>query len=332
MEEFTRLVDLASARFGGKALAANDDFFAPKENLVSPEKPLFIPGKFTPRGKWMDGWETRRRREPGFDWCLLKLGMRGIICGVNIDAAHFVGNQPESASLEALDAQTPGRSDAKTLRRLLSSPWTEILPRSPLRPGTDNVFPIASDRPWTHVRLNIFPDGGVARLRVHGVVSVDWGALAKAKTLIDLAAVANGGRVLEASDEHFGRKDNLITPGRAPNMGDGWETRRRRGPGFDWAIIKLGGPGRLERVEVDTNHFKGNYPESFSLGGCLAPTGELPHGDWSEVLPRTKLQPSRRHRFSKEIRASGPFTHVRLNIYPDGGVSRLRLHGRAVLA
>jgi allantoicase len=183
------------------------------------------------------------------------------------------------------------------------------------------------------VRLNIYPDGGVARLRVHGEVALDLDSLARSGRLVDLAAITNGGLVLGASDMHFGAKDNLIMPGRAPNMGDGWETRRRRGPGHDWAILKLGVPGRIEKIEVDTNHFKGNYPESCSLEGCESASTSLEAlaGEsvgWEEVLPRVRLGPHRRHLFVPKG-ARGPFTHVRFKIFPDGGISRLRLHGRA---
>jgi len=328
MEEFTQLVDLASARVGGKALAASDDFFAPKANLLKVAKAVFIADKFTPRGKWMDGWESRRKRTPGHDWCVVKLGLRGIVRGVNVDTSFFIGNYPEHCSVDALDA---GR-ETQDARRLQSAHWTEILPKSPLGPGKDNLFKVTSDKPWTHLRLNIYPDGGVARLRVYGDVLVDWKALAQSKKPVDLAAIENGGRPLVASDEHFGRKENLLMPGRAPNMGDGWETRRRRGPGFDWVVVKLGGAGRIERIEVDTNHFKGNYPDAASIEGCFAPLGELPNGSWTEILARTKLKAHHRHFFAKELKGVGPYTHVRLNIYPDGGVSRLRLIGVRSLA
>ena len=330
MTAFTELAELASARVGGTALAANDEFFAPKENLLKAGRGIFIPGKFTSRGKWMDGWETRRRRTPGHDWCVIRLGMRGVVRGVNIDTNHFIGNFPERASLDACDR--PGRVG---LRSLLGPKmeWVEILPPSPLEGGSQSMFGVASERAWTHLRLNIHPDGGVARLRVYGEVVLDIPALARAKKRIDLAAIGNGGLVLGASDMHFCAKDNLIIPGRAANMGDGWETRRRRGPGHDWLILKLAAAGRIERIEVDTSHFKGNYPESCSLEGCRAQGAtrdELtgPFADWQELLPRTRLGPDRRHFFGPQGR--GPFTHVRFRIYPDGGVSRLRLHGRVV--
>ena len=168
----------------------------------------------------------------------------------------------------------------------------------------------------------------MARLRVYGEVVVDWRAVARRGRAIDLASIRHGGLVLGASDMHFGAKDNMIMPGRAKNMGDGWETRRRRGPGYDWAIVRLGTPGALTRVEIDTNHFKGNYPESASLDGCFEPGAALdalPDGAWREILPRTTLRPDHRHVFTP--RSDAPVSHVRLNIFPDGGVSRLRVHG-----
>jgi len=316
--------DLLSARVGGRALYANDEFFAPRHCLVKPGAAVCVPGKYTSRGKWMDGWETRRRRTPGHDWCVLRLGLRGRIHAVNVDTSHFVGNQPEKASLEACDL--PGQPTRAALER---APWTLVLPPSPLAPGAANLFPLTGAGPFTHVRLNIFPDGGVARLRVHGEVAVDPARLRG--RVVDLAAIASGGIVLGASDMHFGSKDHLILPGRARSMAEGWETRRRRGPGHDWVVVQLGAAGRVERVEIDTAHFKGNYPESASIEGCRAPRaslGELVEASWEELLPRTKLRPHARHLYAKELGSRGPFTHVRLRIYPDGGVSRLRIHGR----
>jgi allantoicase len=321
-----QLPDLVSARVGGRALYANDEFFAPRNCLVKPEPAVFVAGKYTSHGKWMDGWETRRRRTPGHDWCVLALGLRGRIRSVDVDTSFFVGNQPERASLEACDL--PGKP---TRARLERASWTEVLPPSPLAPGSSNLFAVKSAGPFTHVRLNIFPDGGVARLRVRGEVEVDLARLCS--RVVDLAAIENGGVVLAASDMHFGSKEHLILPGRAKSMAEGWETRRRRGPGHDWVILKLGAAGRIEKVEIDTAHFKGNYPDRASLTGCLAPSAslaELANASWQELLPSSKLRPNARHFYSaKQLRARGPFTHVRLRIDPDGGVSRLRLHGRA---
>ena len=324
---FTELAELASVRVGGRVLAANDDFFAPKANLIKAEAPIFIPGKYTSRGKWMDGWESRRRRTPGHDWCVVKLGMRGTIRGVNVNTAFFTGNYPTHCSIEGLDTT---KAVTNSLAAREGAPWIEVVPKRELRGDSENFLRIKDDRPWTHLRLNIFPDGGVARLRVYGEVVVDWPRVARPGKLVDLAAIQNGGLVLAASDMHYGAKDNIIMPGRAANMGDGWETKRRRGPGYDWLILRLGVPGRVSRVELDTNHFKGNYPDRASIDGCLAYAEtlmDLGSADWNEILPQTKLKPHHRHFFEKELQQVGPVSHVRLNIYPDGGVSRLRIYG-----
>jgi allantoicase len=280
----------------------------------------------------MDGWESRRRRTPGHDWCIVALGLRGRIHGVNVDTRHFTGNYPSHCSIDALDTVAAIRP---SLRAAEGAPWREIVPQSALRGDGDNLFPVDDEQPWTHVRLNIFPDGGVARLRVYGEAVVDWQRLIARGRLVDLATVRHGGLVLGASDMHFGARDNLIMPDRAANMGDGWETRRRRGPGHDWVVIRLGRPGVIARVEIDTNHFKGNYPESASLEGCFAPRAGLDRlsaESWSELLPRTKLGPDRRHLFSRELRRAGEVSHVRLNIFPDGGISRLRVYGTVATA
>ena len=314
--DFTRLIDLASARVGGKALEVSDEFFAPKANLLKPAEAVWLADKYTAKGKWMDGWESRRKRTPGHDWCVVKLGLRGLIRGVNIDTAFFTGNFPSHASLDARDGK---------------GPWTEILPRTELKGDADNLIPVKTDAPYDRVRLNIFPDGGVARLRVYGEVAPNWSKTPK-KALVDLVAVENGGLPLLARDMPYSHPRNLIMPGRSKNMGDGWETRRRRGPGWDWAILKLGAPGQIRRIEVDTNFFKGNYPDSCMIEGVHKPgaTGaELADEftPWAPVLAKTKLSAHKRHFFRKEILPHGPITHVRLDMYPDGGISRLRLIG-----
>ena len=325
---FTALADLASARVGGRALAASDDFFAPKSNLIKPEPAIFLPDRFTARGKWMDGWESRRRRTPGHDWCIVRLGMRGRIHGVNVDTHFFTGNFPSHCAIDAADVE---RGLSQRAWAVEGPPWTTILPQSGLQGDADNLFVVEDDRPWTHVRLKIYPDGGVGRLRVHGEVAVDWRGVARRRLAIDLASIRWGGLVLGASDMHFGAKDNLIMPGRAKTMADGWETRRRRGPGHDWAIVRLGAPGRLTRIEIDTNHFKGNYPAEASIEGCHAPGASLEalsSVPWRELLPPAPLGPHRRHFFSGPRTGwREPVTHLRLNIFPDGGVSRLRAYG-----
>ncbi len=337
--EFINLTDLASARVGARAIAANDDFFAPKSNLLKPGAAVFIPDKYTTRGKWMDGWESRRRRVPGHDWCIVALGMRGVVHGVNVDTSHFTGNYPSHCSIEAVDMpahRSPksgggARGPARSQYAAPGAPWTTLLEKTALRGNGDNLIPISDRRPWTHLRLSIYPDGGVARLRVYGEVSVDWRGVASGSRAVDLASVTNGGLFLDASDTHYGTRGALIMPDRAKNMGDGWETKRRRGPGYDWAIVRLGATGIVSKVEIDTNHYKGNYPDRASLEGCLAPgasADQLRSASWSLILPETRLSAHKRHFYSgKQLRPVGAVSHVRLNIFPDGGVSRLRIHG-----
>jgi len=324
--DFTELIDIASEKLGGAVLFANDDFFAPKENLLKASAPIFIEGKYTDLGKWMDGWESRRRRSPGFDWCIIRLGLPGIIRGIVVDTSFFRGNYPEHCSLEActIDGQpTTEQLTAETVQ------WTEILPQAPLNGDSQNLFAVESEERFTHLRFKIYPDGGVARLRVYGEVVPDWERIKRAGGDVDLAAVENGGLVLSCSDMFFGHKHNLIMPGRAVNMSDGWETKRRRGPGHDWAIIKLGQPGQIKRLEVDTSWFKGNFPDSCSLEACVTQGKVLPESlNWKRVLARTKLQAHTRHWFEEELLDSGTVSHLRFNIFPDGGVSRLRVYGR----
>ena len=327
MDDFTELIDLASERLGGAALFANDEFFAPKENLLKPTTPIFIEGKYPDLGKWMDGWESRRRRTPGFDWCLIRLGLPGIVRGVVVDTSFFRGNYPEQCSLEACNVQ--GQPDVAHLLGK-ETEWREILPQSQLQGDSQNAFRVDDDERATHLRLKIYPDGGVARLRVYGEVLPNWNALKRIGGEVDLAAVENGGLVLSCSDMFFGHRHNLIMPGRALNMSDGWETKRRRGPGYDWVTIKLGTVGEIKRVEVDTSWFKGNYPDSCSLETCNADQLSIddPAFAWQPLLPQTKLQAHTRHLFAEELLDVGQASHVRFNIYPDGGVSRLRVFGR----
>jgi allantoicase len=325
--EFTDLVDLASEKLGGAVLFANDEFFAPKENLLNPSPAVWIEGKYTERGKWMDGWETMRRRSPRLDeecdWCVIRLGSAGRIRGVTVDTSFFRGNFPSHCSIDAC-AAGPGADVDELLGD--NTRWTEVLPRSALSGDAQNNFAIDSSIRATHVRLKIFPDGGVARLRVYGDVMPDWDSLKQRDSEIDLAAVENGGTVPLASDMFFGHRLNLIMPGVARDMSDGWESQRRRGPGHDWCIVTLGTAGRITRVEIDTSHFKGNYPESCSID---AGRGDTPDAiQWQALLAQTKLQPHTRHTFVDELANLGDVTHARLNIYPDGGVSRLRLFGR----
>jgi allantoicase len=333
---FTGLVDLAAASFGGRALGASDDFFAGVENLIQPGRGVFIPDKFTEYGKWMDGWESRRKRGAGYDFCILELGALGQVLAFDVDTHHFVGNHPPFASIDGVvaDKDTP-------FAELARLPWRELLPQTPLLPDAQNLFVAASTGPVTHLRLNIFPDGGVARLRAFGRVHPTWQPAALdsetkkhvAPNAIDLAALANGALALACSDAHFGPMNNLLLPGRSPHMGGGWETRRKRAPGHDWILIKLGTRGTVQALEVDTQHFKGNFPDRCSVEVIDAPAARITDlvqsAAWSALLPKTKLYADTRHFFGSELLEHSAASHLRLNIYPDGGVSRLRAWGSA---
>lgn len=321
---FTKRTDLAAARLGGKTLLCSDDFFAEMENLLKPGRGIFIADKYTDRGKWMDGWESRRKRVPGYDWCIIQLATPGIIYGLDIDTNHFLGNHPPFASVEACYVE--GECTPSELTHL---PWSEILPKSPLNPGSQHFFEVNNPTPFTHVRLNIYPDGGVARFKVYGDVVKTWDAVSSDE-LIDIAAAVNGARSVLCNDMFFSHMDNLIMPGRGVNMGDGWETKRNRTPNNrDWVIVQLAHPGKIRKALIDTCHFKGNYPDSCMLEGCTVPANTNfadTEVQWFPILPQVKLQADHEHYFEKELTGTAQvFTHVRLTIFPDGGISRMRL-------
>lgn len=300
MTDFTQLPDLASRLFGGGVVRADDEFFAAADHLVLPSAPTFTPRTFDHKGQVYDGWETRRRRSPGSDSAVIRLGAPGVIRGVVVDTAFFTGNFPPFASIEAL---FPGD-------------WVPLLPKSPLKGDTRNLFAVEDDRRFTHVRLTIYPDGGVARLRVHGEIIPDPALLPGE---FDVAALEHGGRVVDCSDMFYGHPESMLMPGLAQHMGDGWETSRRRDDANDWVIVRLAAPTVLTFADLDTTHFKGNAPGSARL------LGSVDRRDWFELLPRTDLHPDTRHRFP--LAAERPADHVRLDIYPDGGMARLRLLG-----
>jgi allantoicase len=328
MTDTWQLLDLAAKRLGGMALAANDEFFAPKERLLEPDAAVFVPDRYTDRGKWMDGWETRRRREPGHDWCVVRLGVPGVVRGVVVDTAHFKGNHPQACSVAGLAAE----GDLARLDPGADAGWVELVARTELRPDTQHHLVVADPVRVTHVRLSIYPDGGVARLRVHGEPLPDLRALAGPRAWLDVAAATSGGEAIACSDMFFSSRHNLVMPGDAGGMGEGWETRRRRGPGHDWAVVRLAAEAAVERVEVATTHFKGNHPESCEVEACSAPAAgrhEVPEEGWWTLVPRSRLGPHAGHAFPVAGDAEAlAATHVRLAIHPDGGVSRLRVFGR----
>ncbi len=339
---FADSLDLASARVGGMALLANDEFFAEKENLLRREEPVFIADRYTDRGKWMDGWETRRRRPvvPGaFDWCVIRLGLAGTLEGFDVDTRFFVGNPPETVWIEGLESDHPlAPHDVPGLE----GRWVTIVPRTPVGRGQRNFIAVADERlrarRFTHLRLNIDPDGGVARFRTYGKVAFDWSRHAPGQR-IDLAGMQYGARAIACNDMFFSSKDNINQPWPSDIMSDGWETRRRRSwnpPGdFDWIIVRLARPGRLAVARVETFHFKGNFPESCWLEGANFHGGDdaaiaamsAPDFVWTPLVPETPLGPHAAHELDASALHDAVVTHVRLCIKPDGGVSRLRLFG-----
>ena len=321
---FSAWIRLEQPRLGTRVVSASDEFFGARERLIDPADPVFIDGKYDDHGKWMDGWESRRRRSPGHDHAIVKLGVPGVVRGVDVETTHFTGNFPPEASIDACRSDEDSPADG----------WEPLLAKTAITGDGHNYFHVASEESWTHLRLNIFPDGGVARLRIYGEVRP---AETDADTdgMIDLFALRHGGRALAASDEHYGSMHNLNLPGRGVNMGDGWETARRRGPGNDWAILALGRPGTIARAEIDTAHFKGNYPGSASLEAASFDTHAAAlsaTGAWLTLLPETALSMDQQHYFETGLADIGDVTHVRLSIFPDGGVSRLRLFGHPAKA
>ncbi len=315
-----RYINLASPRLGTEVLSATDDFFADKSRLIKDDPPVFIADKYDDNGKWMDGWESRRKRGPGHDSCEIKLGLKAVIRGIDFDTSHFTGNYPPAASLEAR------RSDG-------DDGWTEIVASQSLGPNAHHFAEVTDGNVYDMLRFHIYPDGGVARLRVYGEPVAEWQD-ADANAVYELSALKNGGRIVAYNDAHYGSVWTLLTEGRGVNMGDGWETRRRREPGNDWIIIALGAAGTVEAIEVDTCHFKGNFPDACSVQAASVTGGTddsiiTQSMFWPELLPAQKLSADTIHTFDAgQITADGPVTHVRLNIHPDGGVSRFRVFGK----
>ena len=318
MTEWTRLPDLASRAVGGGVVWANDELFAERENLVKPAEPVYRAYTFGHKGQVYDGWETRRRREPGVDQAVVRLGMPGVVRGIVVDTAFFTGNYPPYVSVDATSVE--GYPDPEALGRM---PWTCLVPKSPCEGDTANYYPIDNPKRWTHVRLNIYPDGGVARFRVHGEVVVDPRFLT---TTVDLLALENGGRLMSTSDAFYSSPENLILAHRARLMGEGWENARRRGPGNDWAVFELAARGKPSLLEVDTSHFIGNAPGEVRVSAADESAGDISDSSaWWDVVPRTPVLADTRHRFLVAERRAA--THLRLDVYPDGGLTRLRCFG-----
>jgi allantoicase len=315
--EFTTLPDLASRLLGSGVVAANDEFFAEKENLIKPEPATHSAADFGHKGKVYDGWETRRRREPGHDWAIVRLGSQGIVHRVVVDTAFFTGNYPPEISVEAASAEGyPSPAELEELE------WHELVGRVAATGDRVNQYAVQDRHRWTHLRLSIYPDGGVARFRAHGEIVPDPAFLTGT---IDLAALANGGRVTGCSNAFYSSPEHLIMPGRARVMSDGWENARRRDNACDYVELQLAAPGLIHHAEIDTSYFVGNAPGLIKLSAADRPEPGRPEPGWRELLPRTRVQPDTRHRF--RIDSPDPATHARLDVIPDGGLSRLRLYG-----
>lgn len=329
---FANLVDLSADALGTFVLYATDDYFAEKENLLKPGPAEWKEGAYTDKGKWMDGWESQRKREPGHDFAIIRLGASGLVHGALVDTTHFKGNAPQEVSLEGIVAPLT----ATPAQLLESSDWFELLPRQPVRPDFPNVLEReAPSTRVTHVRLRIFPDGGVARLRVYGVADAEPRTFWR-KGSVDLAALENGGSIAAVSDQFFGPPSNLLLPGRGVNMGDGWETKRRRTPGSDWCVIQLARRGVIDRIELDTHFFKGNAPQATlieaidedELGFEQVQSLLRAQKGWQTLLAKTPLVQHRRHQLEPD--RPMPVTHLRVHIFPHGGVNRLRVYGVAL--
>tara|TARA_B110000438_G_scaffold300854_1_gene354244 strand:- start:435 stop:1394 length:960 start_codon:yes stop_codon:yes gene_type:complete len=319
------MIDLAQKRLGSKVVYKTDEFFAKASRINESTKPIFIPNKFDIHGKWMDGWETRRKRDKGHDYLIIHLGKKGIISKINIDTTHFNGNQPSFASIEA--CYNKKNIPSKKIK------WKTILNKKKIKPNSHNIFSTSNRSVFTHIKLNIFPDGGVARLRLYGEIATD--KISFGKKIINLSSLLNGASIIACNNEHFGKAENILAPGKSKNMGDGWETRRSRGKNFDWIILKCVS-GQINNIQIDTHHFKGNYPDMCSVQAAYlndkknAKSIISKSKKWKTILNKTKLYAHRKHNFHNKFMKNNKINYIRINIFPDGGISRVRIFGKAL--
>ncbi len=318
------LIDLAQSRLGSKIVYKTDEFFAPAKRIINPWPPVFKEGVFDKHGKWMDGWETRRKRSKGYDYLILKLGKPGKINKVDIDTSYFSGNQPSKISLEACFSKK--NLPSKNFK------WITILKKKSVKANSHHFFKIKNNSIFSHVKLNIYPDGGVARLRIYGIMQTKkkFG-----KKIMNLASVLSGANPIACNNEHFGRAENILAPGTGKNMGDGWETRRMRGKNFDWLILKCATAGKISKIQIDTHHFKGNYPDKCSLQATYLNTKISDKAivnrsrKWKFLLNKVKLYAHKKHNFKNKLMKNKKVNYIKINIFPDGGISRIRAFGRA---
>ena len=318
------LIDLAQPRLGTKVIYKTDDFFASANRIISPTEPVFKVGVFDKHGKWMDGWESRRKRTAGHDFIIIKLGKPGTIKKVDVDTSHFNGNQPAMVSIEGANSNSNKINQLK---------WQPLLSKKKTKANSHHYFTVNSDKVFTHIKFNIFPDGGVARLRLYG-------SIAKSNKLknkkINLASLLDGSSVIACNNEHFGKAENILAPGKAKNMGDGWETRRRRGKGFDWLILNSLDGKEIDKIEISTHHFKGNFPSHCSLQAAYLPNSKnskqivKSSNTWKYLLKDAKLSANKVHVFKNNLMKKDKINFIKINIFPDGGISRFRIYGKSI--
>ncbi len=317
------LINLAQSRLGSKIVYKTDEFFAPAKRIINPWPPVFKEGVFDKHGKWMDGWETRRKRGKGYDYLILKLGSPGRISKIDIDTSYFSGNQPTKVSLQACFTQK--KLPNKHLK------WTTILKKKPTKANSHHFFNIKNKSIFTHIKLNIFPDGGVARIRIYGSMKILKNFTGK---VLNLTSVLNGATPIACNNEHFGRAENILAPGMGKNMGDGWETRRSRGKNFDWLIIKCATAGKINKIQIDTHHFKGNYPDKCSIQAAFIDKKISSRAivnnskKWKLLLNKVKLHAHQKHNFKNNLMKDKKVNYIKINIFPDGGISRIRVFGK----
>jgi len=319
------LIDLAQPRLGSKVIFKTDDFFASAHRIIDPLSPVFKEGLFDKNGKWMDGWESRRKRTSGHDYLIVRLGKPGSIVKVDIDTSHFNGNQPSMVSLEGCYSKS---NNIKNLK------WKNLIIKKKTKANSHHIFNSSSKSIFTHVKLNIFPDGGVARLRLYGKISKENNNFAN-KT-INLASLLNGASVIACNNEHFGKAENILAPGKAKNMGDGWETRRRRNNGFDWLILNSVKGKKIDKIEISTHHFKGNFPSHCSLQAAFITNKRSSSSivkssnKWKFLMTKVNLSANKTHKFKNRLMKYNKINFIKINIFPDGGISRFKIFGKSI--
>ena len=319
------LIDLAQPRLGSKVIFKTDDFFASANRIINPSPAVFKEGLFDKNGKWMDGWESRRKRTSGHDFLIIKLGKSGSINKVDVDTSHFNVNQPSMISLEGCYSKSKNIKDLK---------WKTLIGKKKTKANSHHMFKSSSKSIFTHIKLNIFPDGGVARLRLYGSISKENNKFGN-KT-INLASLLNGASVIACNNEHFGKAENILAPGKAKNMGDGWETRRRRDKGFDWLILNPINGKKIDKIEISTHHFKGNFPSHCSLQAAFVPNKKSSSSiikssvKWKFLLNKVNLSANKTHVFKNILMKNDKINFVKINIFPDGGISRFKIFGKSI--